>query len=67
MVKTRHAEHGENKEKVTMTLTPTAVANLSAMAETLGISRSELVDQIGLGKMNLDSMMKQMLGKSLSK
>lgn len=40
----RHYE--ENKEKVTIRITPTAIANLDAFATQLNISRSEFVERL---------------------
>jgi len=40
-------EWGEIKKDVTVSITPTALANLQEIAETLGISRSELVERLG--------------------
>lgn len=44
----RHYE--ERKEKVTLRITPTAIAALDATATQQGISRSELVEQYARGK-----------------
>jgi len=38
-------EYGEAKERCNLTLTPTAIAFLDAKAQSLGISRSELIEQ----------------------
>jgi hypothetical protein len=38
-------EYGELKKNVKMTLTPTAIALLDAKAQSLGISRSEVIEQ----------------------
>jgi len=43
------ALHNEPKKRYSITLTPTCVANLDAIAKKRGISRSELVEQIGRG------------------
>lgn len=40
---------GELKKPVTMTLTPTSISGLDALAYSLGLSRSELVERIGRG------------------
>jgi hypothetical protein len=40
-------EYGELKKPVQVTLTPTAIAALDTTAQTLGISRSELVERYG--------------------
>ncbi|XGW00037.1 MAG: ribbon-helix-helix protein, CopG family [Leptolyngbya sp. BL-A-14] len=53
MPKTRKKEHGEPKRDVTVTLTESAIAGLDNWARQLGISRSELVTQIGLGKLQI--------------
>jgi hypothetical protein len=37
--------HGELKEKLNLTLTPTAIQKLTAIANKEGISRSELVER----------------------
>lgn len=44
----RHYE--ERKEKVTLRITPTAIASLDAAATQQNISRSELVEQYARGK-----------------
>ncbi|MBE9233758.1 ribbon-helix-helix protein, CopG family [Cuspidothrix issatschenkoi LEGE 03284] len=41
--------YDEVKAKQTLSLTPTAVKGLDKLAESLGISRSEVVEQIGRG------------------
>jgi hypothetical protein len=43
------ALHNEPKKRYSITLTPTCVANLDAIAKERGISRSEFVEQIGRG------------------
>lgn len=40
-------EWGEVKKEFTVTITPTASANFMEMAQTLGISRSELIERLG--------------------
>ncbi len=39
----------ELKRRYTMTLTPTGAGGLDALAATLGLNRSELVERIGRG------------------
>ena len=39
----------ELKKRVNITLTPTSINGLDALATSLGISRSELVERIGRG------------------
>lgn len=43
----RHYE--ERKEKVTLRITPTAIASLDAFATQLNISRSEFVERLARG------------------
>lgn len=45
--------HDELKARVTLALTPTAVQGLDSLAEKLEVSRSELVEQIGRGEIQL--------------
>lgn len=44
---------GEHKERITLSLTPTAVEYLDEMAATQGISRSELVERIGRKRLQI--------------
>ncbi|MDJ0675503.1 MAG: CopG family transcriptional regulator [Calothrix sp. MO_167.B42] len=44
--RTKTAVHGQKKKDVTVTLTPESVQMLDAKAETLGISRSELIERM---------------------
>ena len=41
--------YGEVKGRYNMTLTPTAVEGLDALASSMNLSRSELVEQFGRG------------------
>ncbi len=43
------AIHDEFKERFNLTLTRTGVQGLDALAESLGLSRSEFVERIGRG------------------
>lgn len=53
----RHYE--ENKEKVTIRITPIAIASLDLAADKLNISRSELVERLARGDEEvLDAMRK---------
>lgn len=45
--------YDELKNRVTVSLTPTAVAGLDAVAKSMDLSRSELVEQIGRGLLSL--------------
>ncbi len=45
--------YDELKNRVAMSLTPTAVAGLDAVAKSMDLSRSELVEQIGRGLLSL--------------
>lgn len=45
--------YDELKNRVAMSLTPTAVAGLDAVAKSMDLSRSELVEQIGRGLFSL--------------
>jgi len=58
----RKPKHGEATKDVTVTLPPTAIANLDAIAKRMGISRSELIAKIGLGEIAID-LEPQMLGE----
>jgi hypothetical protein len=42
--------YDEVKGRYNMTLTPTAVKGLDALAQSMNLSRSELVEQFGRGK-----------------
>jgi hypothetical protein len=44
--KTKHEAHGELKERVTLSLTPTARERLDEQAKALGLSRSEAAEQL---------------------
>lgn len=41
--------YSEPKEKVSLALTKTAIRNLEELASQLGVSRSELVEQVARG------------------
>ena len=41
--------YDEVKKRVNLSLTPTAIAGLDELAQELGLSRSELVEQVGRG------------------
>ncbi|HEY9598394.1 MAG TPA: ribbon-helix-helix protein, CopG family [Cyanophyceae cyanobacterium] len=41
--------YDENKEKVTVRITPTAIASLDSLATQLNISRSEFVERLARG------------------
>lgn len=61
----RKPKHGAEKTRdITLTLPPTAVANLDAAAARLGLSRSALVAKIGLGQIAPESL--SPLGESLA-
>ena len=45
--------HDEVKKRVNLSLTPTAIAGLDKLAQEFDLSRSELVEQIGRGKLPL--------------
>ncbi len=45
--------YDELKNRVTVSLTPTAVTGLDALAQSVELSRSELVEQIGRGLFSL--------------
>jgi hypothetical protein len=49
----RRTKHGEPTKDVTVTLTETAIANLDGIANSLNMSRSELITRIGLGQIPL--------------
>lgn len=42
-------EYNELKTRITVSITPTAVNGIDAIADSLAISRSELIEQIGRG------------------
>lgn len=55
MPKARHEEHGERKQhKKTFQFTTDALAGLQKLAETHQVSMNELLNQIGLGKLQLN-------------
>ena len=47
--RTKTAAHGQKKKDFTVTLTPEGVDILDSKAEVLGISRSELIEQLARG------------------
>lgn len=42
-------DYGEMKTRITVSVTPTAVNGIDAIAESMKISRSELLERIGRG------------------
>lgn len=48
--RTQSNTYSEVKGRYNMTLTPTAVKGLDAIAQSMNLSRSELVEQFGRGK-----------------
>lgn len=48
-------EYNELKTRITVSITPTAVNGIDAIANSLQISRSELMEQIGRGLLKLVS------------
>lgn len=46
--------YDELKKRITLAVTPTGVEGLDAIASSLGLSRSELVERIGRGMIALD-------------
>lgn len=46
--------YDELKKRITLAVTPTGVEGLDAIASSLGLSRSELVERIGRGLIGLD-------------
>ncbi|MFM6209852.1 ribbon-helix-helix protein, CopG family [Planktothrix sp.] len=61
--KTKHLTHGEIKAGVSIGLTKTAVEGLDKLADQMGMSRSELVEQIGRGLIPVNS---PLAGESLT-
>ena len=58
--------YDEHKKIVAVALTPTAVKRLDALADSLDVSRSELIEQVARGTSPLISPVKvERLGKSL--
>jgi tetrahydromethanopterin S-methyltransferase subunit B len=56
MPKRRRAEpeaHGEKKQRMNIMLTPTAANVLDSRAEVMGISRSELIERLARGLVQL--------------
>ncbi|MCA1994041.1 MAG: ribbon-helix-helix protein, CopG family [Coleofasciculus sp. S288] len=47
--RTQREAHGEKKQRMNIMLTPTAANVLDAHAETMGISRSELIERLARG------------------
>lgn len=45
--------YDELKKRITLAITPTGVEGLDAIASSLGLSRSELVERIGRGLIQL--------------
>jgi hypothetical protein len=46
-------EYNEMKTRITVSITPTAVNGIDAIADSLQVSRSELMEQIGRGLLKL--------------
>jgi hypothetical protein len=49
MPKSKHKEYGEIKKNVMVTLTPTGTEGLDKIANTMNVSKSELLERIGRG------------------
>ena len=65
--RTQSNTYSEVKGRYNMTLTPTAVKGLDALAKSMNLSRSELVEQFGRGKIpTLSPDLAIQLGKPLS-
>lgn len=47
--KTPHLKHGEKKSSMNNMVTPTAQVGLNKLAHEMGVSRSEFLEQIGRG------------------
>lgn len=57
--------YDEHKKRVNISLTPTAVERLDALAESMDVSRSELVEQVARGTIPLlTKQQAHRLGKS---
>ena len=46
-------EYNEMKTRITVSITPTAVNGIDAIADSLDISRSELLERIGRGMLQV--------------
>lgn len=49
--KAPRGQYGEKKVSINVNVTPTAAKRLNAIALEMGISRSELLEQIGRGRL----------------
>lgn len=53
-VKANRLEYGEQKERISVNLTPTAQRLLNEQGESLGISRSELIERFARGLLSAE-------------
>ncbi|HCF29484.1 MAG TPA: hypothetical protein DEV81_20290 [Cyanobacteria bacterium UBA11049] len=63
MPKAKHLEYGETKKDTHFSLTPTSIKGLDKMARQRKISRSELVEKIGRGLIQIAAPEEQRLGE----
>ncbi|MGD1914114.1 MAG: ribbon-helix-helix domain-containing protein [Rivularia sp. (in: cyanobacteria)] len=61
----RKSIHGQRKRNVNFTMTPDAIEMLDAKAETLGVSKSELIERIARDQISSETEV-QLLGKSFA-
>ena len=59
--------HDELKGRVTIALTPTGVGGIDAIAKSLDLSRSEVIERIGRGLIPLATAFSQEENEALSK
>ncbi|MEH2261018.1 MAG: CopG family transcriptional regulator [Nostoc sp.] len=59
----RKPMHGQKKKDLTLTLTPEGVERLDAKAKALGLSKSELIEQIARDQVSSAVPEQQLLGE----
>lgn len=55
-------EYNEMKARITVSITPTAVNGIDAIAGSLNISRSELLERIGRGMLQVSAVNQETSG-----
>lgn len=55
-------EYNEMKTRITVSITPTAVNGIDAIADSLNISRSELLERIGRGMLQVSPVNQETSG-----
>jgi metal-responsive CopG/Arc/MetJ family transcriptional regulator len=56
------SEYDELKTRITVSITPTAVHGIDAIADSLNISRSELLERIGRGMLQVSAVNQERAG-----